>query len=203
MRLTLFQRSVVVVAAAAVTLQLLFPPTYRERPDLPATMLNVFAILIASGTIFWLNPGRKVLVSAAVVVGVGGALLGSLALWHALTPRPPHWEVVPPAAPPSSGRFLPPLESPTPSPTVQAPPVPTVSVLADSVIVSRASSVLNYWVDSLNQTFQQLHAEDKDTLCAAGKAIRDSMKAHRNTLADLNHVERAIYDITAPAGRCH
>jgi hypothetical protein len=78
-----------------------------------------------------------------------------------------------------------------------------VNELADHFIVQRASTVLEIYVDTGSRKFQELHASDKDALCAAGKAIRDSMKAHHNTLADLNHVEREIYDITAPAGRCN
>lgn len=42
----------------------------------------------------------------------------------------------------------------------------------------------------------------KDTLCRAAKSIRSAMHAHNNTITDLNHVQRAIYDITAPPGRC-
>ncbi len=92
------------------------------------------------------------------------------------------------------------------SPTFTFEPVPavlTVKELTESILVGQASTVLDIYVDIGHLTFQQLHASDKDTLCAAGKAIRDSMRTHHNTLADLNHTERAIYDITAPAGRCH
>lgn len=59
--MTFFQRAVVAVTATAAIAQLLFPPLYfsrtvGERPDLPATVLRVLAILIAGGTLVWLIP---------------------------------------------------------------------------------------------------------------------------------------------------
>ncbi len=50
MRMTTLQRVIVALTAAAVVLQLLLPPVYRKRPDLPATTLRVLAIIIAGGT---------------------------------------------------------------------------------------------------------------------------------------------------------
>lgn len=55
--------------------------------------------------------------------------------------------------------------------------------VADSFVVRDASIILDVDVDIGHQSFQQLHATGKDKLCKAGKAIRDSMRAHHNTLA--------------------
>jgi hypothetical protein len=65
-----------------------------------------------------------------------------------------------------------------------------------------AASVIEYNVERLQQDWDTLPPVNKDALCAAGKAIRSAMHSYNNTLADLNHAQRAIYDITAPSGRC-
>ena len=65
-----------------------------------------------------------------------------------------------------------------------------------------AANVIEFNVERFHQGWDELVPINRNTLCAAGKAIRSAMHAWNNTLADLNHAQRAIYDITAPPGRC-
>jgi hypothetical protein len=97
--------------------------------------------------------------------------------------------------PPPSTRF----ES---SPQPAQPPPPTLQELAQSADMRVATSVIEYNVERLRQDWNMLVPLDKHALCAAGKAIRSAMHTYRNTVADLNQVQRAIYDITEPSGRC-
>ena len=209
--------SVVVVTAAVVILQLLHPPTYfsrtvGERPDFPATMLRVFAILIAGAKIMWLNPrretfvpltraARRFLIPAVVIVTLAMALWG-IVLWQKIHVVPS--SVSTPSPPPAPVTQTTPEVLPAPTVVLapSPPPVPTLDELAGDIRVQNASAVLSIYVDITHETFDQLHADDRDKLCVAGRAIRESMRAHHNPVADLNHAERAIYDITAPAGRC-
>jgi hypothetical protein len=167
-----------------------------------ASVLGAGCLLIlASLTWLWtmarmrrvLTPLMKTLTGVALVVGV---------FFVALTILEPAPSTQPPSIAQTSSTPTPPTNIPPP-PWEVVPAVPTVDNLAYFPIVREASAILDVYVDGSHMTFQQLYASQKDTLCEAGKAIRYSMKAYHNTLADLNHVERAIYDITAPAGRCH
>jgi len=65
-----------------------------------------------------------------------------------------------------------------------------------------AASVIEYNVERLKQDWDALIPFHKGALCRAGNAIRSAMHTYGNTVADLNHVQRAVYDITEPAGRC-
>jgi hypothetical protein len=98
-------------------------------------------------------------------------------------------------APQSSTRFASP-----PQPT--QPPPPTLRELGQSADVKVATSVIEYNVEHLHQDWNTLVPLDRDALCGAGKAIRSAMHEYGSTVADLNHVQRAIYDITELPGRC-
>jgi hypothetical protein len=95
----------------------------------------------------------------------------------------------------------PPPSLPAVSPSVIVE-VPTLEELARSQDIASAVSVIDIYVNIAHKEFWDLDPDGKDRLCTAGKEIRGSMKAHGNTIADLNHTERAIYDLTAPRGRC-
>jgi hypothetical protein len=77
-----------------------------------------------------------------------------------------------------------------------------VGELADALEIKEAAAVIDIWVNLAGKTWHQLNPDDQDKLCIAGKEIRAAMKSHHNRLADLNHTEHAIYDLTAPTGRC-
>lgn len=79
---------------------------------------------------------------------------------------------------------------------------PTLAEVRNSDAFSSAASAIDIYVHIGGQTFQQLPPSAQDNLCAAGREIRAAMQAYHNTLADLGHMERAIYDITALSGRC-
>jgi hypothetical protein len=74
--------------------------------------------------------------------------------------------------------------------------------LPQSQDVILATSTIEYNVERLGQDWDTLPPLQRDALCGAGNAIRSVMQAHGKTLADLSHVQRAIYDITVPSGRC-
>jgi hypothetical protein len=85
--MTAFQRAVVVLTAAAVVLQLLHPPLYfsrtvGERPDFPATLLRVLALLVAGGVVSWIGWNRM---SLALLFGaflVGWLGTGGWSTWR-------------------------------------------------------------------------------------------------------------------------
>jgi len=103
----------------------------------------------------------------------------------------------PQAEPPSPLEVL---RDPSPPP----PPSPsrTLQDLTQSADMIIAANVIEFNVERFHQGWDELVPINRNTLCAAGKAIRSAMHAWHNTLADLNHAQRAIYDITAPPGRC-
>jgi hypothetical protein len=74
--------------------------------------------------------------------------------------------------------------------------------LPHSVDTMIAANVIEFNVERFHQDWDTLAPINRDDLCVAGRAIRSTMHRYNNTLADLNHMERAIYEITAPAGRC-
>jgi hypothetical protein len=182
-----------------------------------ASVFGVGGLLIlAAPTWLWITAQRrrvftplmKTLAGVILVVGLSFVTLASVLPLRrgSVAALPPGWRIVNDPYANIFEKTPPPPPAPIAqtSPDVRLPnlygPAPE---LTESILVGQASTILDIDVDIGHKTFQQLHASDQDTLCAAGKAIRDSMKAHHNTLADLNHVERAIYDFTAPAGRCH
>jgi hypothetical protein len=204
--MTGFQRVIVGLAAMTVALRAFLPITTpvvtrsgtSVQVLLAPTLLHIVGILVLAAAVFILFPSphwRTLLKKGAVALVI---VVASAFVVRALVDSLRGPEPAKPLAP-----------SPPPAPITQANPsltlprlYPTVSELADDPIVQRASNVLDIWVDN-GTAFQQLHASDKDTLCAAGKAIRDAMKEYHNSRADLNHTEQAIFNITAPAGRCH
>lgn len=149
-----------------------------------------------------LRPRRRWQMGAALAAGV------LLFLWsvQALHREPP-----PPATPsldqPSStlaretGTLMPPLH-PIEKDVTSGPATPTVEDIAKSDDLMAAGAILNIWVNIAHETWQELYPADRGKLCTVGKEIRTAMKAHHNTLADLTHTERAVYDITLPADRC-
>ena len=92
------------------------------------------------------------------------------------------------------------LQGSSPQSTQQPPR--TLEELARSDDMILAASTIEYSVGRLHQDWDMLPPLHRDTLCRAGKAIRSLMHANDNTVADLNHAQRAIYDITEPPGRC-
>jgi hypothetical protein len=109
----------------------------------------------------------------------------------------------PSVPPPQSGpaQHNPPAQVTPPPPRVPTW-VPTVEDLANALDIKYAASVIDIYVNISHETWRELNPDDQDTLCNAGKEIRTAMKAWNNRLSDLNHTERAIYDLTAPRGRC-
>jgi hypothetical protein len=75
-------------------------------------------------------------------------------------------------------------------------------VRAKSDLYHEAARIIAIWGSGFHNAWDELRPDQQDTLCGAGTQIRFSMKAHHIARSDLNHVDRAIYDITAPAGRC-
>lgn len=90
-------------------------------------------------------------------------------------------------------------ESPLPP---APPPTPTLGELSQSPDMMLATSVIEIQVERLHADWDALVPIHREALCRTGKSIRSAMHAHNNTITDLNHVQRAIYDITAPPGRC-
>ena len=84
--MTAFQRAVVILTAAAVILQLFHPPTFfsrtlGERPDVSATLLRVFAILVAGGLVSWIGWNRRSLALLFGALLVGWLWTGGWSAW--------------------------------------------------------------------------------------------------------------------------
>jgi hypothetical protein len=80
--MTSFQRAVVVLTAAAVMLQLLYPPTYGVRPDVSTTLFHVLVTLIAGGVVAWVGFNRGFLLLLAGALLIGWAGLSIYSVWR-------------------------------------------------------------------------------------------------------------------------
>jgi hypothetical protein len=105
-------------------------------------------------------------------------------------------QATPPSVEPPSPLDILPAASPP------AAPPRTLEELAHSVDIIMAANVIEFDVHTFHQEWDGITPIHRETLCAAGKAIRSAMRTYQNTVADLTRAERAIYDITAPSGRC-
>lgn len=144
------------------------------------------------------RPGRR-----QIVAGVGFVILlviiGGLRVLQQ-TPEP----VAPPPAPPNLVKQYEQQPPPHKSSALAPAPLPprTLEELTHSVEMVPAANIVDFDVETLHRGWNALTARRKDRLCDAGKVIRTAMHTYHNTVVDLNHVQRAIYDVTEPPGRC-
>jgi hypothetical protein len=194
-----------------------FPATerigYRDHPLAGMTTLEMLA-LIGAGTAWlrWIAPALHLSVPKAArslvssfwrwrwqIAAALAALLLIMGVWalsNAVKTAPPaSWDV---PTQPGPAQQTPPAQAAQPS----SPPDPFSDEarreMAYADAIERAGKLLRP-----HASWDELNPPAQDTLCAVGAMIRADMEKRHEKRADLYFLtERAIYDITAPKGRC-